>query len=574
MYGCTLPQMLKMATQQKLTVVPNPLEAHKDTVQFDFSATLPVNMMKKGTIYTLNSFYKYGDKELALPGIVFKGDDYSVSQTPPQVTKTLSFPYQPEHKIGTLEIEGVAQKGTKTKTTPRLQVATGVITTSKLVQKSYYVAFAPHGYNNQEEIIPVVIPDFSFDQGSSVLKKAEVKSPKGEQLDAFIASKNITRSVTIVGTHSPEGRERINNKLSEERAQAIEKFYRSTMKKYDYAKVADSINFVLKPIVDDWSGFKVALGGYEGITAEQKSELLDVVNGEGTFVEQEKQLEKLPSYKKIYKEIYPGLRSAKTEILTIKKKKSDDEIFNLSKLISQGNASADTLSLEELLYGATLTPVLEEKIAIYQAATNKATNWEAHNNLGATYLQQAINNPSGSSDLIDKASAQFELAAKIRNTSEVNANLATIALMQGNPYKASSLASKALNGANNDVSRGVNGVKGSSEIYMAKYQEAVNSETSAKNTDLNLFNKGLAQILTKDYENASSSFNEAVSLNSNLAVAYYGLAIVAARTDKADEVVSNLTKAVSENPDLKQMALSDLEFSKYSATDAFKNALK
>jgi hypothetical protein len=47
-------------------------------------------------------------------------------------------------------------------------------------------------------------------------------------------AKNVTRTVTITGTHSPEGAERINTKLSEERAAAIEKFYRAQMKKYDY----------------------------------------------------------------------------------------------------------------------------------------------------------------------------------------------------------------------------------------------------------------------------------------------------------------------------------------------------
>ncbi|MFM8740189.1 MAG: hypothetical protein ACKOC0_08285, partial [Cytophagales bacterium] len=47
--GCTLPQMIKMAKQQKLEIKPNPLEVHKDTVNFDMSGNLPVKMLKKGT---------------------------------------------------------------------------------------------------------------------------------------------------------------------------------------------------------------------------------------------------------------------------------------------------------------------------------------------------------------------------------------------------------------------------------------------------------------------------------------------------------------------------------------------
>lgn len=572
--GCTLPQMIKLSKQQNLQVAPNPLEVHKDTVSYEMSATLPVKMLKKGTTYTLNSFYKYGDKELALPELVFKGDDYANAATEqPKTSKTFNFPYQPEYRTGVVQVEGVAAKGTSNKKTPRMDVATGIITTSKLVKNSYYAAFADHGYNNKEEIIPVVIPDFVFEQGKSTLRKSEIASDKGKQLDAFIASKNVTRTVSITGTHSPEGRERINSKLSEERASAIEKFYRAQMKKYDYKGKADSIKFILKPVVDDWSAFKNALASYEGISSDDKSAYLNIINGGGDFTSQQKQLEKLKTYKKVLKDVYPGLRTAKTEILTIKAKKTDAEISVLAKQISQGG-SLDALTFEELMYSATLTPSLDEKIAIYTAATKKGTYWNAHNNLGAAYIQQAIENPSRMSELAPKAAAQLDLAVKIRETSEVNANLASVALMGNNPYKAASLANKALNGASNDVARGVNGVKGSAEIYTAKYDAAVRSESSAMTSDVNLFNKGLAQLLTKDHASAENSFNEAIKNNANFAAAYYGAAIAGARAGSADKVVSNLTNAVRIDPSLKEMALTDLEFSKFNTSEAFRNALK
>ena len=207
--------MVKMSKEQQLTVTPNPLEVHKDTVDFDMAANLPVKMLKKGTVYTVNTFYKYGDQETALNPIEFKAEDYPNSATEqPRVTKKFDFPYSPAMKSGTLQVEGVASKGTKSKASPRLDVAVGVITTSKLVIPVAYASYADHGYNNQEEIIPVVIPDFIFEQGRSVLRSSEIRSDKGKQLDAFIASKNVTKTVTITGTHSPEGAERVNSKLS------------------------------------------------------------------------------------------------------------------------------------------------------------------------------------------------------------------------------------------------------------------------------------------------------------------------------------------------------------------------
>ena len=573
--GCTLPSMIKMSKEQNLTVTPNPLEVHKDTVSYEMAANLPVKMLKKGSVYSLNSFYKYGDSEVAMDPIAFKAEDYPNSGTEqPKVTKSFSFPYQPAYKTGTLEVEGVASKGTKSKTTPRLAVATGVITTSKLVQNSYYAAYAGHGYNNQEEIIPVVIPDFIFQQGRSVLRPTEIKSEKGKQLDAFIASKNVTRTVTITGTHSPEGAERINTRLSSDRAAAIEKYYRAQMKKYDYKGMADSINFILKPVVRDWAEFKTALAAYEGITADEKSAYLNIVNGAGTFEEQERQLKKLPTYRKVFKDVYPGLRTAKTEILTIKDKKTDAEISVLAKQITQGSMKADTLSFAEMMYAATLTPSLEEKAAIYTAATKKGSNWNAHNNLGAVYIAMAMADNSKLADMASKAAAQLDIAAKLKETPEVHANLASVALMQGNPYKAASHASKALNGASGDVSRGVNGVKGACEIYTAKYADAVRSASSALDTDVNLFNKGLAQVLNKDYANASTSFAEASKKNSNMAIAHYGAAVAAARAGNASGVAASLTSAVKIDPSLKDKALTDLEFAAFSTTDAFRDALK
>jgi outer membrane protein OmpA-like peptidoglycan-associated protein len=573
--GCTLPSMIKMAKEQKLSATPNPLEVHKDTVVFEMSANLPVKMLKKGTVYSLNTFYKYGDKELAFDPLQFKAEDYPTASTvEPKASKTFTFPYQPALKSGIVQVEGGATKGTKTKVTPRMDVATGIITTSKLVQNSYYAAFAAHGYDNSEEIIPVVIPNFLFEQGKAVLRKTEISGETGKQLDAFIASKNITRTVTITGTHSPEGRERINSKLSEDRAAAIEKFYREEMKKYDYQNVADEIKFIIKPVIDDWNSFKTALSAYEGISADDKAKYLDIINTGGAFPDVEKKLQSLSTYRKVLKDIYPGLRTAKTEILTVKKKKTDAEMSVLAKQITQGQVKSDTLSFDEIMYAATLTPSIEEKAAIYEAATKKGTNWSAHNNLGAAYLSLAMENSGNAKDLVSKASAQLEIAAKLKSTSEVNANLATVALWQGNPWKANSLASRALSGASNEVTSGVNGVKGASEIYMAKYADAVRSTSSATATYVNLFNKGLAQLLNKDYANASASFGQSSSANGKFALAYYGAAVAAARQGNADGVVSNLVNAVKTDPSLKEMALTDLEFAKWSATDAFRNALK
>ncbi len=69
---------------------------------------------------------------------------------------------------------------------------------------------------------------------------------------------------------------------------------------------------------------------------------MEIVNGSGSFVEKEDKLHKLSSYDKVFKNIYPDLRAAKTEVLTVKQKKSDAEISVLAKQITKSEASADT----------------------------------------------------------------------------------------------------------------------------------------------------------------------------------------------------------------------------------------
>jgi tetratricopeptide (TPR) repeat protein len=489
--GCSITKMAKLASDQQINVNPNPLELHGDSVKFDMSATLPVKMLVKEKEYIINVVYQYGDQELALESIVFKAADYPQSnESQPTASESFSFAYADAMKSGNVIVKGVARDPRKDKEVAAapMTLAPGVITTSQLVKSVYFPAYADHGYNNQEELLPTNI-DFFFDQGRSNLKYSERRSKRGKEFEAFIAEKNVTRTVTITGTHSPEGTERINSKLSNDRAAVIEKYYRKQMDKYDYKGTADSIKFILKPIVDDWNGFKNALASYEGISAEQKSEMLNIVNGPGAFEDKEKALSKVNGYKKMFKEVYPGLRSAKTEILNVKEKKTDAEISVLAKEIVAGTASADTLSIEELMYSASLTPDLSEKEAIYKAAITKADSWNAHANLGATYIAMAKEDDSKASEYAGLAETQVDLANGKQESASAYATAASAYTMQGNLAKAKDALSKASSlSPDSETTQGMNGVKGYLELRTADYNSAVSSLSSADASADNAFN--------------------------------------------------------------------------------------
>lgn len=575
--SCSLNKMIQMAKDQQLTVNPNPLEVHADSVSFDISATLPVKMLQKGKVYSLNTFYTYGGSEMSLGTVEFKAENYpDAATTQPVATQNFSFPYDESLNRGNIEIQGVAldPKNGKTKSTERFAIASGLITTSTLVEAVYYPAYADHGYNNQEELIPANV-NFYFEQGKSNLRYSERRSDRGKYFEAFIAEKNVTRTVTITGTHSPEGPERINSKLSESRAKVIENYYKRMMDKYDYTDAAGEIRFILKPVIEDWSEFKAALADYDGISSEGKSEMLSIVNGPGSFEDKEDRLQKVNGYKKVFKDIYPPLRSAKTEILRVKEKITDAEISVLAKGITKNEVSADTLSIEELMYAASLTPSLEEKEVIYKAAIKKEDSWNAHNNLGAVYIANAMENPSEAANYAQQAETQFDIANNKNASAEAFVNLGSVYLFQGNKAKArESLGKASTMSGNNELTAGMNGVAGSVNIMLAYYDNAVKELSGSEETSVNMFNKGLAYILTKDYQNAVTAFGEATDLDDGNAKAYYGMAVAYARMNNGSKASEMLKKAVDNDASLKERAATDLEFVNFAGSAEFVDALK
>ncbi|WP_421765189.1 tetratricopeptide repeat protein [Ekhidna sp.] len=569
--GCKLDKMIKLAQENDLQVDPNPLEVHGGDIPFDMSAVLPPKMLPASASFTLNTIYVYGDQEVSVGSIEFKASDFpNSSSTTSRKSANFSFPYQDGMNPGTLYVQGVATdtRNGKSKSTDRMAVAQGLIMTSGWVKDVAMVSYTDHGYNDKEELIPTNV-NFYFDQGRASLRTSlsydgVTNRSKRDELSAFIAEKNVTRTVTITGTHSPEGTETINSDLSENRAKEIEKFYRDRMDRYDYKGAADSIDFILKPVIQDWRAFKAALATYDGISTSEKAEYNNIINGSGSFVEKEKEMQKLSTYKKVFNDVYPGLRSAQTQVLTVKPKKSNAQIAVLAKAIVDGSASADTLTIEELMFSATLTPSLEEKAAIYKAAADKSGMWQAHNNLAATHIEMA---KRGDASKLDGAATQLEIAMnKMSSAAEVQANMGAVQILQGD-YAAAYETLGNVSSSSNDINGKVNSMKGAVEVRMAEYDKAKASFASAKNSENVMIDRGLAYLLTGDYSMADAEFKQVMRAD-----AYYLLAVSAARQNNASEVGSNLKKAVDAEPSYKDMALNDLEFTNYA--DAVNEAVK
>ena len=337
-----LKKMVELSKQQQIDVNPSPIELSGSKVSFDVESTLPKGMLPKGTSYTLNFNFEGTD----VGSIEFKASDYpnSASSTS-KSTKTLSVPYNSSvmgGSPGKLSVVGTAKVVATGKSldTESSNVADGVNRTITLTRASNIpTPTAYPGYTDAEET-EVTSVDFFFNQGSSYLRGSEKKSDRGEQFAAFVAEKNITKGVNITGAHSPEGSTKVNEVLADKRATEIEKYYRAQMDKYDYKDEAGSINFDLVPVVENWDGLRRVLRASSSLSRAEKSQVSSIINGGGSFVDKEKSLSKLSFYKTLMKEVYPDLRTSRTEVVTVIEKKPNNEILAIAQNIVSGEASS------------------------------------------------------------------------------------------------------------------------------------------------------------------------------------------------------------------------------------------
>ena len=563
-------------------------ELRGGNVEYSASVALPPKALRDGSVYEVKLFYAYGSKEAEVGVIALKSDDYpNAKKEVSKKTAKLTFPYLPGMERGELRFNYSLTKlatGKVKANENKTKIADGLVTTSLLVVPAYVAVYAFHGYNDQEELIPNRV-SFYFPQGISRITRVEKRRKEIKQFDAFIASRNVTRTVLITGMHSPEGTESINSALAPARAAAVEVYYRKRMDAYDYDQSADKIEFKRSATVRDYAAFRELLREYKGISEKSKEEVVAIIDGGGSFEDREKALQNLSVYRKLFRDLYPVLRTAETVALSVKNKFSNPEILSLSKevgLKSKDNpALLDTLSVEELLYGADKNPILAEKIAIYRAVLQKGENWVARNNLGATFLAQAIQEDDpeardARNGLIDEANKQFEISVKAGGQlPEVTVNLGVTYLLQGDTVRAYNTLQEALQQAPSPAtSKRINALKGALEIKQGDYAAAQASLNVATLSHAARFNKGLVSLLLKDPAAAEVWFQELLPLfpgesersavdNLTYAKAHYALAIALARQGKRTGILEGLQNAVAADPTLKERAISDLEFGDY-----------
>lgn len=539
---------LKPLAEEYIKAEPQPLEAIGGKVPVTINATIPAKWFNKKAVVTITPVLRYQGGEAWGTAYTYQGEKVKGNnQVIPykegaNVTMKSSFTYKPEMKKSELFLTFDAKIKNKTVKLPDVKIGEGVLATSALADAA--TANAAIAADKFQRIIKeahdasIMFLIQQAELRSKELKKDEISDWKDLVKNADEAP-NQNVAIEIQAYASPDGGVELNTSLAERREKNTDKYLAKELKKMKVDVPVDA-----KYTAQDWEGFQELVSKSN---IQDKDLVLRVLSMYSDPEQREQEIKNISSvFSTLADEILPQLRRsrlvANIEIIG----KSDDEISALAK------NDPKALNVEEILYAATLTNNDAEKTAIYNKASELYPNdYRTWNNVGMMAFRAG--------DLA-KAEQMFNKANSVKNNPEANMNLGLIALTKGDQAKAQQLFGSASGVAELSEALGV--------LYLeqGEWAKAANSFGSVKSN-----NAALAQILTKDYNKASQTLNAVPNPD---AITSYLKAIVAARTNDANGVVSNLKAAIAKDGSLKKEAAIDLEFAKYATNSDFAALVK
>ena len=523
------------------TVTPQVLEAVGGKVPATINGKFPEKYFNKKAVVEVTPVLKWNGGEAKGQPATFQGEkvegngqtiSYKVGGS---YTMKASFDYVPEMANSELYLDFKITKGKKTYTIPSVKIADGVIATSELpTAASSNASYANDAF--QRIIKDAQTANIMFLIQQANLRNSELNSDDMKEFHKKVAEINADtknyklNNIEISAYASPDGGVELNTGLAENRENNTEKYMQRQLKK---GKI--DANLDAKYTAQDWEGFQELVSKSN---LQDKDLILRVLSMYQDPEQRETEIKNISSvYKTLADEILPQLRRARLTANYDIIGRSDDEINEAF------NTDAKVLSVEELLYAATLTNDNARKEAIFTKTTQLYPNdFRAYNNLGE--LAFAAGDAA-------KAESYFKQAAsKNANAPEVNANLGLCELVKGNVAAAESYLGKAT-GAN-----AANEALGNLYIKQGQYDRAVNAFGDAKTNSA-----AQAQILAKDYNKAKATLS---AIKNPDAMTDYLMAIVGARTNNASLVSSSIKSAIAKDASMAQRAANDREFAKFA----------
>lgn len=537
------------------TVTPSPMEMHGDSVAITVKGHIPEKAYGPKNTVVLMPSIKWNGGEKALKTITFDGEKVKegtgvkvVRDKGYDFTITDKVAFEEGMKVSELGGKAVISKKSKSKDFPLPKMADGTIITSRLVMSDERPILAK---DNFQKVVPVSKDaDINFAMSQSDIRAAELKQEDMTAVDDFfkngMAKGFEFKGISISAYASPDGEQDKNANLASDRADATAKFFMAQMKKKKSTFGLDDAFYSKSSTPEDWAGFQSLM---QASNVPDKDMILRILSTYSDLDKRESEIKNISkAYTEIADEILPKLRKSKITVNANKLGRTDEVLTQMSA------ATPDSLSIEELLYAATLSNDLTTKMTIFtNAARLYPGDWRGHNNMGYIYVLQ--------NKMADAETAFNKAAAASANNPVVENNLGIVAIKKGDRAGAAAHYSAA-SSAGPEASYNM----GAINIMNGKYSQAVSNYGSETT-----FNAALAKLLNLDAAGALSTVE--ASKDNNSAMGYYLKAVIQARKSDAAATVNNLKSAFEKDGSLKAKAAEDREFLKFKDNADFKAAV-
>ncbi len=525
------------------TVTPNPLEMHGDSVRVKVEGVLPEKgIKKKASAEITPSVGGVALKTITIQGEKAEGNGQTITFKPGgKFTYTDVVAYNPSMEHSELTVSGkVYKKGKEKDQFGPEKIADATIVTPFLVQNDHKVLIGADEFRRVTE--EVAAAQINYLKNQSNVRPTEMREDDIKAFESFMKAaqtnpKIAPKTIKILAYASPEGEEGRNNELSTARSESAKKSTTDLAKKAknEYGQADGSYDLQAKG--EDWEGFKIELEKSD-MQEDEKNLVLRVLSMYNDPAQREKEMRNMAkTFDYLEKNVLPQLRRSQINFVYDLTGYSDEELTALVK------SNPDTLKLEELLFAATLTDDLNEKMRIYKEVERQhPSDWRGYNNVGYVLFLQGKT---------ADAKAKFEKANSVKENPQSLNNLGVIAHIGGDREKAKELYGQAVS-AGPEVKYNM----GIANIQDGKYEDAISNFGGEKT-----FNKALAQVLAGNLDAASTTLDGSEAKDE--AMTYYLRAIIASRKGNESAVVDNLKSAFGKDASLKAKASQDREFVKY-----------
>ena len=523
-------KMAELADNVVVKCDPAVLECVAGSIDATVTVTYPAKYFHPKAILEVTPVLVYDGGEAKMTPFMYQGekvkDNYKVvAKAGGTVTEKVHFDYVEGMEQAHLELRGIVKHKAKSYKLPVKKVADGVNTTYMLVKAAGQVPLKADGY--QAILQQTAEGQILYRINSADVQSKQLKGQSIKDFQSALEEIKANERKTLVGTEvvayaSPDGGEKLNDKLSERRSKSADKAWNKVMKGKD---VADP---EVKSIGQDWEGFQELV---QNSDIEDKDLILRVLSMYSDPAVRESEIKNMSSvYTELKSGVLPELRRARFIANVEFKNYTSDELMELVE------SNIDILDEPALLHAATLTKDLDSKVKLYNKAISKYDSEKARFNLGVAYLNAN-----------DVKKAEKAFADVQKKDADLTNALGVIALRKGD-YET---AAKNFKKAGTDAAKANIGVV---DILTGDYDKAVEDLKDVKGC---CHNTVLAYILTGQLDKASKE------AHCKDAKVDYLRAIIAARQGNFDQVKTNLDSVAKKDKALAEKATRDIEFAEY-----------